>query len=346
MEKQKRNSAIELLRIFAMLCIICSHYAYHGSVQYTDLPIGFNHLLLQLGILGNLGVDIFMLISGYFGVRGSFKPKKLIALLGEVFMYSAGIYLLLALLGKAELSFSNVLRAFLPTIYKQYWFFTVYIMIYLLSPFLNKMMQGLTKRQMQYFIGLLLVFWAIIPHVFLSSMYVNEFTQMLMVYCIGAYFSLFPEPILQKTKASAALALSGGVLMAGTVLLFTVLGKRSSFFAAHIMDAYMCNSVFVIAAALGLLLLFSKLRFSSRAVNTIAGCTFGVYLIHDNPFMRPVLWKTLFNNSAFAGTPKLILHMGLSVLLVFCACAVIEWIRKNTLERLLLKVLDKCKFLK
>lgn len=39
--------------------------------------------------------------------------------------------------------------------------------------------------------------------------------------------------------------------------------------------------------------------FISTRINKLAGSVLGVYLIHDNPLVRPFLWRELFPNVAF-----------------------------------------------
>ena len=39
---------------------------------------------------------------------------------------------------------------------------------------------------------------------------------------------------------------------------------------------------------------FSRMRFRSRLVNSVASWTLGVYLITDHPFVRELLWTQWF----------------------------------------------------
>ena len=67
-----RSSSIELLRIVAMLSIVVGHVFYHGfHNECTDV--------LWLRPFTCCGVNIFVLISGYYGIN--FKLKSLFSLL-------------------------------------------------------------------------------------------------------------------------------------------------------------------------------------------------------------------------------------------------------------------------
>ena len=40
----------------------------HNGVVNTDLLLGFNRFLLEVSSLGNIGVILFVLITGYYGI--------------------------------------------------------------------------------------------------------------------------------------------------------------------------------------------------------------------------------------------------------------------------------------
>lgn len=73
-EKGKRNSDIEALRVVAMLMIIAYHYVVHGTA--TETVCGTKVFLECAALWGKAGVNLFCLIMGYFGIRSEFKIKK------------------------------------------------------------------------------------------------------------------------------------------------------------------------------------------------------------------------------------------------------------------------------
>ena len=135
-EKGKRNSGIEALRVVAMLMIIAYHYVIHGTAIETGGG-GTKVFLECVSLWGKAGVNLFCLIMGYFGIRSEFKIKKVIQLEAQVIFYSL-FGLCIALIFKSKLSFSAIVVTLFPIIFNQYWYITAYIMVYILSPFLNK----------------------------------------------------------------------------------------------------------------------------------------------------------------------------------------------------------------
>ena len=65
----------------------------------------------------------------------------------------------------------------------------------------------------------------------------------------------------------------------------------------------------------------------SKVINTLAGATFGVYLIHEHRYLR-YLWQQWLGVEQSVSQPWMVLHLIGSVLLVFVVCAIVELIRK------------------
>lgn len=93
----KRQSNIELLRMFAIMGVIVLHYnnpAMWGGISYV-VKGGLNYYILYLlESTFVCGVDLFMLISGYFmcesKIRSLWKPIRLIV---QVIVFRETIYL-------------------------------------------------------------------------------------------------------------------------------------------------------------------------------------------------------------------------------------------------------------
>jgi len=105
-KKAPRQSNLELLRIISMLLILMHHYSVHGGFNLSNVPLTFNVFLVQLLSLGGkIGVNIFMLITGYFMVNSKFNFKKLLRLGLQVLFYSVGFMLIFYLTGLSDFNF-------------------------------------------------------------------------------------------------------------------------------------------------------------------------------------------------------------------------------------------------
>lgn len=343
-QKAPRNSSVELLRILAMGMIVLSHICCHSGFDSTYSLLSLNRLFVQFGYLGNLGVAIFLLISGYFQCESTFRTAALSRLLSQVWFYSVSLFLLCRFCFGYSYSGEMLWQVFLPTIYNEYWFFTAYILLFLLSPFVNRLLHALTRQQLRTMLGILLLCWVLIPTLTKQQLYASELPQFLLYYCLGAYFRMYPDNPFRKGRVRWAAALGS---MAALYGLTVVLGYCERFTPEAFGAAfrfYDRNSLLILGAAVGMfsLAVYSQ-AFTSRFINTLGGCTFGIYLIHDNPAVRELLWKHWLNWSEYFTSGSFIPRLILSVLLVYAVCTVIEYLRQKTvagpMERIVGRIL-------
>ena len=73
-----RNTSIELLRIISMIMIMFHHFAYHGNFEWNFNEVTLPHLWYDFILMGGkVGVDIFVLISGYFLIENTETRSQL-----------------------------------------------------------------------------------------------------------------------------------------------------------------------------------------------------------------------------------------------------------------------------
>lgn len=348
-----RNTTIEALRIVAILLIILSHYSIHGSFDVATLGDDgyFKLTVLQCAIQGNLGVDLFILISGYFLISSRFNIKKIVLFVCEVWFYSVGIYLLLCSIGLIKFSPDEFIVALFPTCYEEYWFFTAYFLIICCSPIINAGILAISKKSFRNGLMLFIVIWSLIPTVSAvlglffpeikqAALYSNPFLQLLFVYCMGAYIRLY-EPKFLNRRNGAIMLIGSFVLLFASVVFINVAEYHGwlVLYQPNVLFDRLSPLTILCACGLFSIVLGSKPT-HVKAINTIASSVFGVYLIHDNPFMRELIWGRFFDNSIVYGK-LLIIHMIVSVIIVFGVCVLIELMRKGIVEYPLKKLLER-----
>ncbi len=336
----KRDSSIEILRIIAMLMIILHHYTvYSGADKLYLLNNGFyfNTYLLQIATLGELGVNIFVLILGYYSVENSFSVKKVLKLEIQVIFYSIMGYILLG----NSFSLKELLQNFMPLLFNKYWFYSVYMIIYMISPFINSALRAMSRRGHFYIGAIMFLIWSIIPSFTLQNMYVNEVLWFLMLYVIAAYIRLYPDcKIHDKTRGGMMFGISFSIILLITAL-FDIL-KDVWCFADYQTYFFSGKTVFAMIAAIGLFILFLNMKpFYNGIINALGACTFGVYLIHDNNYVRSLLWDKIFSNIQYAETNNLVFHILGSVIVIYIVCTLIEYLRMSFIEKRYLKVIAK-----
>lgn len=336
--KTVRNSNIEGLRIIAMFLIVLSHYSVFSRINPDELSFGFSKLLLDSIAIGKLGVAVFVMITGYFMLNLKFKFNRVVNIVLQTLFYTVGIFIIFLVTG-GSFSLKGLLGSVFPIITQQYWFVTAYIILSLLMPFINRLLNEITQKQFFVLLGVLIFYNSIAPTFldFDAYGYGGHLSYMIMYYCIGAFIQKYP--IKKKSKTPAVLLISiSAVLLVLSVVIIDFLAERYAFLVGKSGKFYTVYSVLILTLAVGLLLLFTQMKpKSNKLINVLGGCTFGVYLIHENNYMREWLWGGFCNNTDYASPLKLIVHMCLCVISVYIACTLIEFIRQYGLEKGLFK---------
>lgn len=336
--REKRESGVELLRIISMVFIVMSHYCVHNELLAQNMPISFNMLIEQFGILGNLGVDIFFLLSGFFLSKNEnpFSIKKMIKLLVEVWLYSIGIYILLYIAGIIDFSVKDFIKAFLPTIFMEYSYFTIYIIIYILSPFLNNLINSLEEKRYNQLLLFLVMIMCVIPMITTTNFVDSYLLDGITLYVVGAWLNkefLFVQNI-RKTISIKCLPIC---------LIFWMIGGGISLLLNRISDhfssiyLYTRNSCLTIFVAVVLVIIFTNFHFYSKTINSIGSNVFAVFLISDNNYLRSIIWLKIFPNGDLVNSPFLLFHLLACCLAIFCICILIDRVREQLIRFIICK---------
>lgn len=345
-----RDSNIELLRIVAMVMIVAHHFMVHGDFSYEAGDMSVNRLwtyFLMMG--GKIGVNLFVLISGYYMVKSpGGKTGKVVRIWLQLITYSLLLYA--AAMGIGMISFHrNTLTAhLLPVTTFRWWFATTYCILCLLSPFLNRMIQSLDRRAFQKLLLLATVLWSVIPSVVNLTYFIgsdmdrNNLVWFVYLYFLGAYIRLYPTERARSVAWYFTGAAVSGILIFLSMLWLNNMAKGNPYYASH---AGILSSFWSLPALLMSVYLFAgflRVRIgSSRWINAIASATFGVYLIHDDGYMREFLWKTLFKNAQYTHSSLLIPYSIAVIVCVYVVCTAIELARIHLLEKRYLPAVDK-----
>ena len=166
-KKSVRRSNIELIRIICMLMIITMHFMGHGGVLSSYKDISVNLVICEVieGIC-MIAVNCFILISGYWGSDATFQWKKVFKLALQIWVYSVLIYFALFIPGVVKFEFKDFIYAIFPISTNMDAFSTEYLMMYILSPFINILLKNLNKKQFENLLLILVAFFVLWPDLF------------------------------------------------------------------------------------------------------------------------------------------------------------------------------------
>ncbi len=338
----KRKSAIELLRIIAMILIVAHHFSLHGDFGFSAETVSLNRVWIQfMQFGGKIGVNIFVLISGYFLITAEkLKTQKILKFILQVLTYSVLIFGCFVVFGSESLGVKSAIRSLFPLIHSTWWFASAYFVLYLLSPYLNRLLNSLDKKNYLRLLALLTLIWSIVPTIFEVSMQSNYLLWFIYLYALAGFIRLHAS-LYQNAGKYFAVAVITVLVTNVIVVALDFLGTRFSFFDGVATYLYHMQRIPVLLCSVALFIAFLGIDIGYKPIiNIISSATFGVYLIHDNKYIRPFLWQTLFKNASFRDSRLLILYSVFVVFLVFALCTCIELARKYLLEKLYLKKLD------
>ena len=329
-----RNSNFEALRIVSMLLIVAHHFAVHSNFD-LNAPLGFNTALLQLLILGGkVGVNCFVLTSGYFLVTDrKLSLCKIAKLWFKALLYSVVIFALFCLTGQCDFSLDKLVDAFTPLLTNQWWFLTAYALLFLLHPFVNAALRNLSKRS---YLALLCVFFALFCLLPTVMNYTDNSTPVnwlwfLILYAVGGYVKLHGLPTKLKCLHWSLLAIGAYALTYVISIVTVALGYGVFYLQMYDIRMFAVSALMFAAVA-------TAAPRSSRAVNLIASATFGVYLLHDNmQYVRYWLWQTLLAGRNFQYSSWLIVYALGSVAGVYALCTIIDLLYELSVGTLLKK---------
>lgn len=330
-----RLSNFELLRIVAMFMIVAHHFSVHGQFAFSTDRITIPRLWIQfIQLGGKVGVNIFILISGYFLVHCSdIKINKILKLWIQMVFYSITIYIAFILFGLESFRIRAVAKCFLPITGGNWWFANTYFVLYILSPFINIFLKHLDKKTFQNLLITLFIMWCLIPTITNNSFESNSLLWFMFLYSVSAYIRLWHNKSNISLKFYHLLALGFVILTFSSTVFFNFLALKIPMFGVYGDRFYEMQQLPIFLISFFMFLGFKNLHINyNKLVNLTSSATFGVYLIHENPYLRHLFWINWFKNAKYSDTILIIPYSIGVISFVFVLCTCIEWIRIYAFE--------------
>lgn len=358
MAEKKRMANLELLRCVAMMMVVVLHFLGKGGLltggnrTLSDGAValdGTGHAAWVLESFCVVAVNVYMLISGYFLCSSSFKLSRLIRLWLQVWFYSVAVGVLAAAAGVAAettVDLHYYLTLLFPVSMEHYWFMTAYLFLYVLLPFAGLAARQMSKGQLKAAVLLLLgVFCAlksVVPFRLDGDRKGYDVLWYLCVFAAAAYLRRFGLPWLKgKRRCFLLYAASCLLVFGGTMILHqTYLRTGRLGYVVNVCMEY--NHILPLLGAVGLFGFFLHVRVPDKiapVINKVAGCTLGVYLLHENLGLR-YAWQPWLGAGEVTGVGSLLARAITAVIIVF-ACGILVEAVRATAEKGFCRVLGK-----
>ena len=318
--KTVRSSNLELLRIGSILLIIAMHVIGYAASK-RELSTDNTYFIYFVGAVGNLGVSCFVLLSGYFGVKFSWKKFVYISLLTTA-------YAILCTFCNNDFRITgDVLMAVLWVPRYFNWYITCYLALLLLSGYVNDFCSRLDNKRFTKLLAVLFVLLSVLPmFVSATDVVLNKSGQCLMyflyAYMIGRFVRLHKDVMLSRW-------LTGGVVVA-MVLIMWLKGIASMKVGVLSQIPLTSNySPTILIASVAALYLFKSFNIQSRFINYISASVLAAYLLDQ---LKPTIDRHICvylhtQDTDFA------LYVMLEVFTVFCIAIFIDKVRIHLLYK-------------
>lgn len=312
-ERFERNSSIELLRVIAIIGVIILHYnsgEMGGGFRYVKEGSINQYFLYITENLFICAVDLFILISAYFlSITKKRNFIKIVELIIQVIFFRCIFYVISIFVYGTNFSAKGALGCLLP----QNYFVILYSVLYMLSPYINLLIEKLDKK---YFTKLLVMLlgifsvWTIVVD-FLENikgealnglstvgMYGSQYgfsiVNFILIYFVGAYIRINKINLKKKTMINLSILIF--------IFLFVSSIIEHKIGLVHT-TTWNYNNPFVILFATLIFLLFKDIRLKNKIINELARGTFTCFLFHGY-FITKLHIENVVNDSIFT----LIIH--------------------------------------
>ena len=336
-----RQSNLELLRIISILFVLIVHFDFgtFGVPVHADLLNSKSTAIVKCLIecFAIIGVNAFVLISGYFGVK--IKINSVMNLLFQCFFYSVILYIVLWILGFVDFNAKRMLQKFL-FVTESNWFISCYLGLLVFSPMVNNFIDSVKRRKLELFIISIFLFQSYFGYLrFACAGFWHGYSilSFIIIYCIGRYIRLYGSDVrfFLNKKISEFLVYVFFISLNFFAVLFFLFYTNQP-----LMKLYDYNNPLLIIASVYFFLFFLKLKIpQNKCINMVAISTLAVLLFHSQAeigvYYKSILHYAFDNYATFQFFLVAIGLLLLIYIVVFLIDQIRIWMQKKLFEYIL-----------
>ena len=350
--KPARRSGIELLKIFAMFAIILFHVeaameglfpvdGWNCGKPSTDMASVLMSALHYCGIFGN---TVFFVCSAWFLLESRQRNmKKLVFMIGEVWLISVVILLAVLLLKEEKIGTKLIVRCLAPTTFANNWYMTCYFLFYLIHPYLNMLIRAMDQRMLLRCSTMLLI-------VYFGFVFVNAdlflgghvlIVWVTMYFCIAYLKTYLPDGMDDRKLNIRVFAIAlachfGSILCLNSVFLFVPTAKEDQLYRFCVQ-----SNPFILVMAIALFNLARSLSIQNKTLNTVSGLSMLIYILHGNILIKGESLKIIRFFYHIYGYDHVFLTMVSTAICVFLITAACAWLIQRALHSPMRRISDR-----
>lgn len=340
---EKRNYGIDFLRIISMAMVVMLHILGNGGIKDNTEVLSVNFFIANLFETLSYGaVNCFAMISGYVGISSEFRYSGIITLWRRVFFYTAGITLIYGILKPEILSGDIIFSSLLPVVSNHYWYFTSYFCLFFFTPYINKVINSLEKKELDKLALTLLILFSFVPVIMNDDLFVTKngysVIWLAVLYIFGAYIKKRDlASVISKRKHIPYLIYWGCIAITYiSIISYGLISRQVSGKIESALLNYTSPTILVSSAMLVLIFSQMKLKRLTGVIKILSPLSFSVYIIH----CHDLLWRLMSNRltgMAALPAPFFVLAVAGCVIAVYAGCSLIDFLRELAERKLKLR---------
>ncbi len=358
LKRMERESNYELLRIVSMFFIVLWHVIQHSYL--LENTTGVTNLVfnaIKLFII--VHVNSFLLITGYYQSKSKFKLRKLVSLIFQIWFYNILINSIFKFTGLVEYTNIDYLVRTSFFSISEYWYIKCYIIVYLLSPFFNLLIEKMDRKFYKRLLIVLLLSFSIFPFLTANLFYAEGGTTLTFQVCLYFFGAYIRKYNLQENLFTNINLSQKRLLYFVSFFVFWIINVFMNISSTYLnglesnilsyigscLGSYKLNynNPITLFQSLSIFLFFGTFSFKSKFINKISSLTLGVYLIHEMKYVQDNIykWIGIYADTTVYGK-AIILKAICWALIIFIICLIIEYLRQLIVKLLFkIKTVDK-----
>lgn len=336
-----------------MLGIVILHILGAGGVLAAVANASAKYWLVWfLEIIAYGSVNVFGMLSGYLGIdKKHYSTFRLLELLFTVFCYSTVITIVFSIFDRSSvIEIKNIVISVFPVIEGRYWYVTCYVVVFLLMPWLNELVNNLNEQKVKTLSNSLFILLSVIPSVltldFFKTAYGYSAIWLIALYLFGACYKKINRKIFHKWTWYIIL-LCNVIVWGMKIVIYYCLHREMNYMISY-------TSPFIVIASIFFIQAFLQKDFElnpkmGKMLFGVSAAAFDVYIVHSHI----LIFDCLMNNHfqwignlpiyiiifAVIGWATVIYLAGMLAYWVRCSC--FKLLRIDTMLKRISKILDR-----
>ena len=355
-DRQTRDSGIELLKIFAIFVIVINHTVQSLTNEAYNIPnngfvidisratTNIQCILLQIfrhfGVLGN---SVFFICSAWFLLKSkNWNKKKWLFMVIEIWVVSIVIFIITYIILHGNISIGIIISSLFPTTFGNNWYMTCYLLFYPIHPILNSIVNMMNQRQLFRSTLVMVFLYVFMNFINCSWFFSSAIILWITIYFAIAYMQKYLMSFVDNVRENIILFIIGVIGFIGIILITDICGLYSQVLSDKVMRWVNNCNPFLLAMSIAMFNIARNIHFKNRFINYISKLSLLIYIIHENiilrTYFRPAMWNYVYKRFGYSDVIQWVFIISFIIFIFGILCSILYVL---TLQRFVNKVSGK-----